>query len=305
MGLFLKPLELAMRAAGRVAQPVLDSLPGASEKGRASPGLEEVLESGARVMWVAAHPDDESLAGPVLARAGQGLGNPLYFLVLTHGDGGESAVAGVTSNNLWQVRGEEMKKVARLYNAELQHERFWNAPLPVESFPARQEIAARWCGHKDPIRLIAEAIRRFRPDVLLTLAPVYGGTGHPEHQLTARFATSAIQLAADEGEVLAGSPHRVAHTYYLLNRLWLARLIGLGVDPLPHTEVFDVRRPGVEGRTCAEVAADNTLPHRTQGKDMGQMRFLLRSIHKLHLHRVDPFTEGMDPFEKRDRGGMG
>ncbi len=305
MGFLLKPLELAMRAAGRVAQPVLDSLPGASEKDNASPGLNEVLEAGARVMWVAAHPDDESLAGPVLVRAGPGLGNPLYFLVLTHGDGGESAVAGVTSKNLWRVRGEEMKKVARLYNAELQHERFWNAPLPVESFPKRQEIAALWRDHKDPVLLIAEAIRKFRPDVLLTLAPVYGGTGHPEHQLTARFATSAIQLAASKGEALAGDPHRVSHTYYLLNRLWLARLIGLGVDPLPHTEVFDVRCPAGGGKSCAEVAANNTLPHRTQGRDMGQMRFLLRSIHKLHLRRTDPFTEGMDPFEKRDCGGMG
>lgn len=294
-----------MRVAGKMAQPVLDSLPGADEKGNTSPGLDEVLEGGARVMWVAAHPDDESLAGPVLVHAGPGLGNPLYFLVLTHGDGGESAVAGVTSKNLWRVRGEEMKRVARLYNAELQHERFWNAPLPVESFPKRQEIATLWCEHKDPVVLIAEAIRKFRPDVLLTLAPVYGGTGHPEHQLTARFATSAIQLAADEGEVLVGRPHRVAHTYYLLNRLWLARLIGLGVDPLPHTEVFDVRRSAGGGRSCAEVAAANTLPHRTQGRDMGQMRFLLRSIRHLHLRGIDPFSEGMDPFEERDRGGMG
>ena len=42
------------------------------------------------------------------------------------------------------VRGEEMKEVARLYGARLQHEYYYNAPLPVESFPPRHEIAQKW-----------------------------------------------------------------------------------------------------------------------------------------------------------------
>ena len=53
------------------------------------PSIEEVLHANARVLWVAAHPDDEALAGSVLAHACVGLGAPCHFLVFNHGDGGE------------------------------------------------------------------------------------------------------------------------------------------------------------------------------------------------------------------------
>ena len=46
--------------------------------------LVELIESGARLMWVGAHPDDESLVGSIFAKAGPALHNPLYFFVMNH-----------------------------------------------------------------------------------------------------------------------------------------------------------------------------------------------------------------------------
>ncbi|MDP8223648.1 MAG: PIG-L family deacetylase [Candidatus Lernaella stagnicola] len=280
------------------------SLAYAKTSGPVTP-LDTLLEQGMRVMWVGAHPDDESMVGAMLAKAGPRLGNPLYFLVLTRGDGGECLLPGGCSPDLGTVRANEMKEVARLYGAELQHEYYWNAPLPVESFPKRHEIAERWVReHGDPTFVIAKAIRDFKPDVLLTFAPINGFTGHPEHQLASRFSTAAIRVAADPNSGLPGAAHRVEYSYYGLNRYWPYRLFGAG-DPMEPTETFRGRQECIDGKTCLEILAEYTKPHRTQENDMGAVRVLSRYLITFYLRRTDPFTEVFDPHEKVVENGMG
>ncbi len=267
--------------------------------------LEELINEGASVMWVAAHPDDESLAGSVLAKAGPTMKSPLFFFVLNHGDGGECNLPEGCHPDLRTVRGEEMKEVARLYGAELQHESYYNAPLPVESFPPRHEIARMWAEEGDPALKIAEAIRRFKPGVLLTFDPDNGFTGHPEHQLASRFATQAVRIAADSTIQLDGlPPHRVENTYYALNRYWLFVMLGKG-DPGPYSETFDAQQGCLGGEKCRDIMAEYTKPHRTQEKDMGNVRRFKWMIDKVYLYRVDPWAESKDPFKPVAHGGMG
>ena len=266
--------------------------------------LDELIDAGAGVMWVGAHPDDESLVGSIFAKAGPKLGNPLYFLVLTHGDGGECCLPEGCHPDVKTVRGEEMKEVARLYKAKLQHEYYYNAPLPVESFPPRHEIAKMWQEKGDPTLKIARAIRDFKPAVLITFDPDHGFTGHPEHQLTARFATQAVRLAADPDLKIDGPPpFRVKNTYYALNRYWPFVLMG-AADPGPYSETFDAKQECVDGMMCREVMAEYTRPHRTQDRDMGTVRKVKWMIDEVFLYRVDPWTESKDPFEPVEHGGM-
>jgi LmbE family N-acetylglucosaminyl deacetylase len=268
--------------------------------------LDRMLESGSnRVLWVAAHPDDESFAGGILAKAGPRCGNPLHFLVLTRGEGGESCLPSGIPEDLGAVRSREIARVAELYGATLEQESFFNAGLPVTSFPYRHEIARRWREHKDPALVVARTIREFRPDIVLTFAPDYGSTGHPEHQLTSRFVTAGIRLAAESDRRLPGRAHRVPNTWYLLNKFWFTRLDGKGYDPLPWTEAFPVRQPCIGGWSCADVMAEFTHPHLTQAADMGMMRRVAGAIHNLYLYRVDPFVEVKDPYEPHYVRGMG
>jgi LmbE family N-acetylglucosaminyl deacetylase len=266
--------------------------------------LDRLMETGVRIMWVGAHPDDESMVGAILAKAGPKLGNPLYFLVLTRGDGGDCLLPGGCYPDLGTVRAGELAKVAELYGAELQLEHYWNAPLPVESFPKRHEIAQKWTDeHGDPTVVIAKAIRDFKPDVLLTFAPDHGFTGHPEHQLASRFSTAAVRLAADRKATLPGGAHTVPNVYFGLNRYWIARMLG-GYDPQPATEIFRGKQDCIDGKTCLEIMAEYTLPHRTQNNDMGGVRILSRYLINFYLHRTDPFTQIYDPFEPITDGGM-
>jgi LmbE family N-acetylglucosaminyl deacetylase len=255
-------------------------------------------------MWIAAHPDDECFSGSILAKASLRCSNPLHMLVLTHGEGGECCAAHKKDRPLAEVRAEEMREVARRYKASLTLERFFNAALPVESFPMRHELARRWLEQGDPADVVRIAICDFKPDVVLTFSPLFGATGHPEHQLTARFALAGIREAATTVSPDVPS-HKVEHTYFVLNRYWGLRMLGMGNDPLEPSETFDVRQPCVEGRSCVQVMAENTRPHETQARDMGHLRFIARFLKVAYLKEVDPFRDRFHADEYWPVRGMG
>ncbi len=260
--------------------------------------IDDLLSQGARVMWVAAHPDDESLVGSIMAKSSLTYHNPLYFLLLTHGEGGECCRPEGCEPDLATVRAAEMQQVADLYRAELQMERYFNASLPVESFPKRHEIARLWQEKQPPDALIATAIRRFKPDVLFTFDPHHGFTGHPEHQLTSRFSTAGVRLAADASLDLDGLPaHRVSHVYFGLNKYWIFKL-ALAGDPGPVTEVWPADQHCINGWECRRIMARFSKAHRSQDRDMGNVRRFIWLFDSVYLRRTNPFTEILDPFEE-------
>ncbi|NOZ02896.1 MAG: hypothetical protein GXP54_13565, partial [Deltaproteobacteria bacterium] len=202
--------------------------------------VDDLMKEGARTMWIAPHPDDECFSGSLLARSSIHHKNPLHFLILTHGDGGECCKPGGCFPDLATVRGKEMARVAETYHATLRHEHYWNAPLPVESFPLRHEIYRdHWQKQGDVLGLVTAEIRRFKPDLILTFHPDWGATGHPEHMLTSRLATTGARLAADPGVEAEGLPaHKVTRMYYMVQQYWVLKLAGRA-DPGPVTETFD------------------------------------------------------------------
>lgn len=256
--------------------------------------LDDYLAQGARTMWIAPHPDDELFAGPILARSARFHGNPLYFLVLTHGEGGACGLARGCEPDLATVRGREMTRAAAHYGAELQHAHFYNAPLPVESFPEPEELRRTWFEQGDPVRLIAEAVRRFRPDLVLTFDPHHGATGHPEHRLTARLTSEALRLAADPQVAIGGlEPHRVGRIYQLVNRYWPLVLFGLA-DPGPVTEQFDATLPCTPELSCLEFMLHGIRLHRTQHADMQQVVEFQGAFETLDLRQIDPYAASAD-----------
>lgn len=262
------------------------------------PELDEVLAERPRVLWVAAHPDDESMASGLLARACIKYQSACHFLVFNRGRGGECCLPEGCAPDLGTVRGQEMSRAARDYHATLEHYDLYNAPLPVSSFPTVPELEQRWMSEGDPIGVVARAIRRFRPDLVVTFSPYRGYTGHPEHRAAARFALAGAQLAADpaaEHPKLAGStPHRIRFVAQVLNKYWIMSLVGNANDPQPYTwtldsdEICSLDRQGQE-RSCVEIGANATRVHQSQDNDMAALRSGAKFLGTAFVRRIDPW----------------
>ncbi|MCB9785327.1 MAG: PIG-L family deacetylase [Deltaproteobacteria bacterium] len=242
------------------------------------PDYDALLAGGADVLWCAAHPDDEFLFGSLLCRATLHHGRSVRAVILTHGDGGESAID-LAGEPLGDVRAREMAAVAEALHLDLELHDLWNAPLPSSTFPTLEQLWARWSEDADPVELVTRAILDARPQVVLTFGPEHGATGHPEHRLAARITTAAVRAAAERG-------HEVPRLYYVLKHHWLWRIVR-DADPGPYDEVFDGSLPCADGRRCIDVLCDATTLHRTQRRDMAAFRRARRLFTRVALRRVD------------------
>ena len=104
------------------------------------PNFEQLSARKPRLLWIAAHPDDESLTGGILARTCVRDGGTCHFFVFTRGRGGECCIPQGCHPDLGTVRHREMVRAARSYHATLELYDLFNAPLRVESFPSRAEL---------------------------------------------------------------------------------------------------------------------------------------------------------------------
>jgi LmbE family N-acetylglucosaminyl deacetylase len=159
-----------------------------------------------RLLCVLAHPDDETLAlGGVLARyAAEGV--ETHLVTATSGEQG------------WQGASDEhpgAPELARIREAEL---RAAAAVLGIQGLTLLRypdgELAA--ADPAEAIARIAEAVRRIRPQVVVTFGPD-GATGHPDHIAISQLTAAALLGAADPAYRTGGGgeAHRVAKLYYL------------------------------------------------------------------------------------------
>jgi LmbE family N-acetylglucosaminyl deacetylase len=149
------------------------------------------------LLMVAAHADDESPIGPVLARYARE-GQQVYMLVVSDGAQGGA--------NTSIPRGPELAKV-RAAEARCAAEALGLRPPTLLDFPDAKlgDYSA------DPSLLyratarIAQELERLRPDAIITWGPD-GGMGHPDHRIVSNLITQLVRAGAP------GAPQRL---YYM------------------------------------------------------------------------------------------
>ena len=132
---------------------------------------------------VFAHPDDERIVAPLLARYARE-GHHVYLVVATDGAKGVTPHAGIPAgDSLAALRAEETRCATRELGI--------NAPIllghpdaGLASFTALGKLRA------DLERVLTE----LKPDALLTFGRE-GGTGHPDHRLVGDMVTEIVQAA--------------------------------------------------------------------------------------------------------------
>jgi LmbE family N-acetylglucosaminyl deacetylase len=155
------------------------------------PGLAETIEAidsaavTTRILYITAHPDDESAA--ILTYLARGLHADVALLSLTRGEGGQNALGPEQAPQLGLIRTQELLAATRGYGVKLYFTRakdfgFSKTPEETEKIWGDQVL-------EDMVRVI----RTFRPNIVIN--NLIGGHGH--HVAAGRLTPKAVQLAAD------------------------------------------------------------------------------------------------------------
>ena len=156
------------------------------------------LHSLKKVLYVAAHPDDENTRAIAYFSLGE-KAETAYFS-LTRGDGGQNLIGDDLSENLGLLRTQELLK-ARSYDGGKQ---YFSRALDFGYSKSAEESFDLW-GKDELMHDLVQMIRQFQPDVIITRFPPDKRAGHGHHTASALLAIEAFEKAADPSFL----PHQV------------------------------------------------------------------------------------------------
>jgi len=133
------------------------------------------------VLAAFAHPDDERVIGPLLARLGRG-GREVHLVIATDGSKGTRDHAGIPAGRpLAVARAKEAECAAKRLGVRHLH-MLGLEDGALASFASLGRLRAE----------IASIIERVQPAVIISFGPE-GGTGHPDHRLVGNVVTQVVQ----------------------------------------------------------------------------------------------------------------
>jgi len=242
------------------AQPTSSQLPPAPGTG---PGLPETIEAidsarvTTRILYITAHPDDESAT--LLTYLARGLHADVALLTLTRGEGGQNDLGPEQAPQLGLIRTQELLAACRGYGVEL-----FFANAPDFGFSKTPEETEKVWGDA-VLGEMVRVIRSFRPNIVVNgWGGVHGGHGH--HQTSGLWTPRAVELAADPKafpELLREGLHpwgSSSNSVQILDTERGGATAGANGASLPVDEISPLW-----GKTWREIGLDAFANHRSQG----------------------------------------
>jgi LmbE family N-acetylglucosaminyl deacetylase len=130
-----------------------------------------------RILWIGAHPDDESLVAPLLGHSCVEAGDVCSMLVMTRGEAGGDPT----------VRSDEMQRAADLFRAHLTLWDFADVMADVDA-----TWSAQAGGHGALVDRLLASIIEENPNVVYTFDPNHGSSCHPAHRETGALVIEAV-----------------------------------------------------------------------------------------------------------------
>lgn len=205
------------------------------------------------LMFVGAHPDDETGVASTLAWHALGLGKSVACVYATRGEGGGNMVGTQSGPALGALREVELRGC--LETLGVRHVYFLDE-LDWAYTESLQATLNKW-GKEDVLEKLVRAYRMHRPEVVLTMNPAPNPGQHGHHQAAGLLAIEAFNAAAD--------PTRFSHqlTREGLGAWQPKRLFFGGSGPGAVTLPTD--RPMADGRQPGDIAGAALSQHRSQG----------------------------------------
>ncbi|MBI5834916.1 MAG: PIG-L family deacetylase [Armatimonadetes bacterium] len=228
----------------------------------------QALGTTARVLHVAAHPDDEDSA--LLAALVRERGAQTIYLSLTRGEGGQNSIGPELGPALGLLRTHELLAARAIDGAE----QTFGACYDFGFSKSANEALRLW-GEQAALGDIVLAIRRYRPQVVVQRFAGDPGDGHGHHQASGLLCRRAFRAAADPTQF----PEQIAAGYlpWQAQRLYLDRGALPGADCLVPLGNW----LPLYGRSPAELAALGRSQHRSQ--DMGMVQPLGQAASRLKV----------------------
>lgn len=204
-----------------------------------------------RVLWVAAHPDDEDTN--MIAWLARGRNVQTAYLSLTRGDGGQNLIGNELGEALGVIRTEELLAARRIDGA---HQYFGRA-YDFGYSKTADETRKHW-PQDSLLQDAITVIRAFRPHIVATTFSGTSRDGHGHHQISAIVARDAYNLAADTVRFPVrefGEPWTPLKFYRLAF-----------FSPQERTLAINVGEYNAYlGRSYQEIAAESRSQHKSQG----------------------------------------
>ncbi len=222
------------------------------------PGLPEAIEAidaarvTTRILYITAHPDDESAAA--LTYLARGLHADVALLSITRGEGGQNALGPEQAPQLGLIRTQELLAATRGYGVKLYFTRakdFGFSKTPEETEKVWGDVVMQ-----DMVRVI----REFRPNIVIN---GWGGvhSGHGHHQTAGLWTPQAVKLAADPKYLVDANFPDWDNNGAGVQILDVER----GTDnPKGYLLPIDEISP-LYGKSYREIGLDAFVNHRTQG----------------------------------------
>jgi LmbE family N-acetylglucosaminyl deacetylase len=147
------------------------------------------LATTGRVLYVAAHPDDENTR--FLSYLANARHLEVAYLAMTRGGGGQNLIGGEQGALLDVIRTEELLSARRIDGAR----QFFTRMRDFGYSKRADETLAKW-GHEEALGDVVWVIRTFQPDIIITR---FDETppNHGHHTASAILAREAFAAAAD------------------------------------------------------------------------------------------------------------
>lgn len=214
-----------------------------------------------RVLYVAAHPDDENTN--LMAFWANGSLYDSAYLSVTRGDGGQNLLGPELGERLGVIRTEELLDARRIDHAQ----QFFTRAIDF-GFSKTAEETLRFWNHDKILADVVWVVRNFRPDVMVTRFS-------PEDQLTHGHHTASAILA-QEAFAAAGDPNRFPEQLAYVKPWHPTRLVwntspfffknrNLPFDPTGLTVLEAGGFNTLLGKAYTEIAAASLSMHKSQG----------------------------------------
>jgi LmbE family N-acetylglucosaminyl deacetylase len=266
------PLALTLMLFTASAEPALR--PVQPDSAHLERLLDRLLVVGS-VLYVSAHPDDENtrllafLSNGMLLRAG--------YLSVTRGDGGQNLIGPELGRELGLIRTQELLAARAMDGAEQLFTRARDF-----GFSKSPEEALEIWGHDAVLADVVLAIRRFRPDVVMTRFPTDWTDTHGQHTASTRLAVEAFALAGSpsympDAEHRRLGPWKPKRVVWNQTAGWGATEKELAAFPRIDAGAYD---PWL-GMSYGELAADSRSNHKSQGFGAARRRGPLPEFFRL------------------------